>query len=871
MTVSEVSGYGRQRGHTEVYRGAEYHVDFVPKVRVEVVVDGRAVEQVIDAVVAGRAAPARSATARSGSPRWTPWCGCAPGSGGPTRCECGDRASGDAADLVRAKAVLLDPGPGKRRLGPEALRTALVDLHDFWLSSRAAAIGLTDRVALVAVGALGRRELAPYSDLDLVLLHDGRKDVDRLAEQLWYPLWDAGIGLDHSVRTPGPGRPGGGDRPARRARPARGPAHRRRRRRCRTRCAARSGRPGGPASAAASTSSPTPPHERWAQGRRRRAPGRARPEERPRRAARRPADRRAGRGPAGRPARRRRAGGPRRCCSTCAPSCTGWPAGRATCCAPRTPTRSPPRWSSPTGSSWPARCPGPPARSRSRPRSGCARPATRCPGAGSPRCAARRCAARWTTASSSTPARWRWPGTRPRPAIPALVLRVAATAARTGLPIAAGTLHRLADTAPELREPWPRPALDELLSLLGTGRPHGRRGRGARPDRAVGPAVPGVGRGARPAAARPRARLDRRPAPGRGGAQAARLTTRVARPDLLLLGALLHDIGKGRGGDHSVVGESLAVQIGRRLGLRRAGRRRCSARWSATTCCCRTPPPAATSTTRPRSPASSRPLGRQRAAAGPAGRAGRGRLAGHRPGGVEPVEADADRRPGPRVPGAAGRRAAAGPAAPPAAARQWPRRRRRRSAAGPARRRADPPTVAGRLPRPAGSLPPPPACWPCTRWRCTRPSCAPGGSALDTLHRVAPLRRPARSGAAALGADPGAGRQPGAGRGAGPQGARLRAEHARAASRPRRRGCSGSTTRPPARWCSSCAAPTGSGCCTRSPRPWKRARSTCAGPGWPPSARRSSTRSAWPGRAAAADSGRRTGGGSSRRCWPRPR
>jgi nitrogen regulatory protein P-II 1 len=50
MTVSEVSGYGRQRGHTEVYRGADYHVDFVPKVRVEVVVDDAAVERVIDAV-----------------------------------------------------------------------------------------------------------------------------------------------------------------------------------------------------------------------------------------------------------------------------------------------------------------------------------------------------------------------------------------------------------------------------------------------------------------------------------------------------------------------------------------------------------------------------------------------------------------------------------------------------------------------------------------------------------------------------------------------------------------------------------------------------------------------------------------------------
>jgi nitrogen regulatory protein P-II 1 len=50
MTVSEVSGYGRQRGHTEVYRGADYHVDLVPKVRVEVVVDDGAVERVIDAV-----------------------------------------------------------------------------------------------------------------------------------------------------------------------------------------------------------------------------------------------------------------------------------------------------------------------------------------------------------------------------------------------------------------------------------------------------------------------------------------------------------------------------------------------------------------------------------------------------------------------------------------------------------------------------------------------------------------------------------------------------------------------------------------------------------------------------------------------------
>lgn len=115
-------------------------------------------------------------------------------------------AGSSAQDLVRARAVLLDPVDGRRRLSPEALRTALVDLHDFWLASRAAAIGIGGPgggVALVAVGALGRRELVPHSDLDLVLLHEAGTDVDRLAEQIWYLLWDAGIGLDHSVRTPG--------------------------------------------------------------------------------------------------------------------------------------------------------------------------------------------------------------------------------------------------------------------------------------------------------------------------------------------------------------------------------------------------------------------------------------------------------------------------------------------------------------------------------------------------------------------------------------------------------------------------------------------------------------------------------------------
>ncbi|HEX5522367.1 MAG TPA: P-II family nitrogen regulator [Pedococcus sp.] len=51
MTVSEASGYGRQRGHSEVYRGAEYTVDFVPKVRVEVLVDDIDAGSVVDVIL----------------------------------------------------------------------------------------------------------------------------------------------------------------------------------------------------------------------------------------------------------------------------------------------------------------------------------------------------------------------------------------------------------------------------------------------------------------------------------------------------------------------------------------------------------------------------------------------------------------------------------------------------------------------------------------------------------------------------------------------------------------------------------------------------------------------------------------------------
>lgn len=50
MTVSEVKGFGRQKGHTELYRGAEYQVDFLPKIKIELVLDDERVEQAVEAI-----------------------------------------------------------------------------------------------------------------------------------------------------------------------------------------------------------------------------------------------------------------------------------------------------------------------------------------------------------------------------------------------------------------------------------------------------------------------------------------------------------------------------------------------------------------------------------------------------------------------------------------------------------------------------------------------------------------------------------------------------------------------------------------------------------------------------------------------------
>ncbi|MEU3262836.1 [protein-PII] uridylyltransferase [Streptomyces bacillaris] len=97
------------------------------------------------------------------------------------------------------------------RSGPPR-RAALARLTDDWLTGLFTAAATRAGVrgaALVAVGGYGRGELSPRSDLDLLLLHDGNADVAAvaaLADAVWYPVWDLGLALDHSVRTPGEAR-----------------------------------------------------------------------------------------------------------------------------------------------------------------------------------------------------------------------------------------------------------------------------------------------------------------------------------------------------------------------------------------------------------------------------------------------------------------------------------------------------------------------------------------------------------------------------------------------------------------------------------------------------------------------------------------
>src|ERR1700734_2731389 len=110
--------------------------------------------------------------ARSGRLQWRPWSGCAPGSAARTRSEL---VGAFAADRINRSIH-----------------------NDKWL---AGLLGAEPGVALVAVGGYGRRELLPRSDLDVLLLHNGRDDIAAIADRIWYPVWDSGAELDHAVRT----------------------------------------------------------------------------------------------------------------------------------------------------------------------------------------------------------------------------------------------------------------------------------------------------------------------------------------------------------------------------------------------------------------------------------------------------------------------------------------------------------------------------------------------------------------------------------------------------------------------------------------------------------------------------------------------
>lgn len=106
---------------------------------------------------------------------------------------------GAAAAYLKARHRLF----AEASLGGIALCEALAGATDTWVRQlfEVATSGEPRGVALLAVGGYGRRMLAPGSDVDLVLIHDSKREMSAVAPAIWYPIWDAGIRLDHSVRT----------------------------------------------------------------------------------------------------------------------------------------------------------------------------------------------------------------------------------------------------------------------------------------------------------------------------------------------------------------------------------------------------------------------------------------------------------------------------------------------------------------------------------------------------------------------------------------------------------------------------------------------------------------------------------------------
>ncbi|MFI5783638.1 [protein-PII] uridylyltransferase [Nocardia sp. NPDC051570] len=489
-----------------------------------------------------------------------------------------DESLGGAKDLVRARDQLLKGGDTRHpRLDAEALRQALVDLYELWLTTKGAEFGITrdSGLAVVAVGGLGRREMLPYSDLDLMLLHD---DIDpervaEVADKLWYPLWDAHIKLDHSVRTvPQALRVAAGDLTAGlamlEARHIVGDAELSNlliggvRREWRTGIRSRFGELVEQA------------ETRWKRNGE--IAHRAEP------------DLKYGRG-----------------------GLRDIQLLDALAIAQLTDAMPGLGPDVPGGGLEHAHRRLLDVRTELHRVAGRARDQLRAQDADEIGSALRigdrfdlartlSDAARTVgysvdvglrTAANALPRRGlarlrRMPVRRPldegvvehggevvlardaRPQKdPGLILRVASASAQSGLPMAATTLNRLSEDAPELREPWPREALNDLLVLLGTGRSAIAAVEALDRTGLWGRLFPewGAVRDLPPRDPMHIWTVDRHLV--ETVAYASALSTRVARPDLLLLGALLHDIGKGRPEDHSVVGAELATRIGRRLGL----------------------------------------------------------------------------------------------------------------------------------------------------------------------------------------------------------------------------------------------------------------------------------------------------------------
>ncbi|MFF6998140.1 [protein-PII] uridylyltransferase [Streptomyces sp. NPDC008313] len=152
---------------------------------------------------------------------------------------------------------------------------------------------------------------------------------------------------------------------------------------------------------------------------------------------------------------------------------------------------------------------------------------------------------------------------------PVLPLRAAAAAAQSGLPLSPHAVRRMAAARP-LPTPWPAEAREQLVTLLGSGRPTVEVWEALEAEGLITRLLPDWER----VRCRPQRNavhiwtVDRHLI--ETAVRASDLTRRVGRPDLLLLAALLHDIGKGWPGDHSVAGETIARDVAARLGFDRA-------------------------------------------------------------------------------------------------------------------------------------------------------------------------------------------------------------------------------------------------------------------------------------------------------------